>query len=259
MRRVPRELSAPDIRSRRGADPRGAAASTAGERRSCCQVLAKRHPRVGWPALSTVNEILGRHDLLRRRRGRRRWEHPGRGSLATERANQVWPADFKGQFKTRDGRYCYPLTVTDHFSRSLLLCEGLRSMKTEDAKPAFQRLFREVGTSRGDSHRQRCSVRLARYPGLEPAQRVVDEARDRPSADPSVEPAGKWDPRADASRAQARNGLPPAANLRAAAGPLRSLPRPLQRAASARRDRQRGARIALDPLAATLPRTSGGA
>jgi transposase InsO family protein len=57
----------------------------------------------------------------------------------------VWPADFKGHFKTKDGRYCYPLTVTDHFSRSLLLCDGLRSTKTEDTQNAFQRLFREVG------------------------------------------------------------------------------------------------------------------
>jgi putative transposase len=59
--------------------------------------------------------------------------------------DQVWPADFKGQFKTRDGCYCYPLTVTDHFSRTLLACRGLPSVKTEQAKPVFRFLFREVG------------------------------------------------------------------------------------------------------------------
>jgi putative transposase len=63
----------------------------------------------------------------------------------TERPNQVWPVDFKGQFKTRDGRYCYPLTVSDHFSRSVLLCKALPSVRTSGAKPAFRRLFREVG------------------------------------------------------------------------------------------------------------------
>jgi len=57
----------------------------------------------------------------------------------------VWPVDFKGQFKTRDGIYCYPLTVTDHFSRKPLLCKGLLSVRTEGAKPPFRRLFREVG------------------------------------------------------------------------------------------------------------------
>ena len=109
------------------------------------QVLGKQHPRLAWPARSTVNEILDRHGKLRKNRRRKRWRHPGAAALATERANQVWPADFKGQFKTRDGRYCYPLTVTDHYSRSLLLCKGLPSVKTEGAKPAFRRLFQEVG------------------------------------------------------------------------------------------------------------------
>jgi hypothetical protein len=35
--------------------------------------------------------------------------------------------------------------VTDHYSRSLLLCKGLPSVKTEGAKPAFRRLFQAVG------------------------------------------------------------------------------------------------------------------
>src|SRR5437870_3043980 len=73
------------------------------------------------------------------------WTHPGAAPLETQRPNQVWPADFKGQFKTRDGQYCYPLTVTDHFSRTLLVCRGLSSVKTEEAKPVFRALFREVG------------------------------------------------------------------------------------------------------------------
>jgi len=92
-----------------------------------------------------VNAILDRHGKLRRHRRRRRWEHPGAIPLETGRPNQVWPADFKGQFKTRDGRYCYPLTVTDHYSRALLACRGLRSVKGRAAKPVFLRLFREVG------------------------------------------------------------------------------------------------------------------
>jgi transposase InsO family protein len=53
--------------------------------------------------------------------------------------------DFKGQFKTRDGNYCYPLTVSDHYSRSVLLCKALPSVKTHGAKPAFRRLFQQVG------------------------------------------------------------------------------------------------------------------
>lgn len=57
----------------------------------------------------------------------------------------MWPADFKGHFRTGDGKYCYPLTVTDHFSRRLLLCQGLPSTRLDDARRAFLKLFREVG------------------------------------------------------------------------------------------------------------------
>lgn len=109
------------------------------------QVLRTRHPTRPWPSRSTVNAVLERHHLLRKQRRRRRWQHPGAAPLTTTRPNQVWPADFKGQFRTGDGRYCYPLTITDHFSRAVLTCHGLRSVTTRDAKPLFRALFRAVG------------------------------------------------------------------------------------------------------------------
>lgn len=109
------------------------------------KVLGTRHPDLAWPARSTVNALLERHHLLRKNRRRRKWAHPGAPALQTDRPNHVWPADFKGQFKTGDGQYCYPLTVTDHFSRALLVCRGLRSVKTTLVQPVFRTLFRAVG------------------------------------------------------------------------------------------------------------------
>jgi putative transposase len=91
-------------------------------------VLRRQHPTRSWPTRSTVNAILDRYALLHKNRRRPAWAHPGVAPLRTERPNQVWPADFKGQFRTGDGRYCYPLTVTDHFSRRVLLCQGLGSV-----------------------------------------------------------------------------------------------------------------------------------
>jgi putative transposase len=88
------------------------------------RVLRTRHPGRAWPARSTVNAILERHQLLQKNRRRRKWTHPGAIPIATQRPNQVWPADFKGQFRTGDGQYCYPLTVTDHFSRRVLRVRG---------------------------------------------------------------------------------------------------------------------------------------
>jgi hypothetical protein len=62
-----------------------------------------------------------------------------------DRPNAVWTTDFKGEFKTLDGYYCYPLTVVDGFSRFLLGCQGLYSTSYEASKPVFVRLFKEFG------------------------------------------------------------------------------------------------------------------
>jgi putative transposase len=108
-------------------------------------VLRARHPARVWPTRSTVNAILARHGLLRKHRRRTAAAHPGAAPLRTTAPNQVWPADFKGQFKTGDGAYCYPLTVTDHFSRAVLLCRALPSTRSTEARPALVQLFREAG------------------------------------------------------------------------------------------------------------------
>ena len=109
------------------------------------QVMMRNQPDRIWPARSTINEILGRHGLLRKTRRSRRPTHPGAPPLTTERPNQVWPVDFKGQFRMGNRRYGYPLTVTDHYSRSLLLCRALPSVQFVGVKPVFEQLFREVG------------------------------------------------------------------------------------------------------------------
>ena len=72
----------------------------------------------------------------------RKRPHPGR---PTDAPNSVWSADFKGQFKTLDGVYCYPLTVQDGFSRYLLGCQGLAGTTFVDTKRVFTRLFHEFG------------------------------------------------------------------------------------------------------------------
>ncbi|MGH8580524.1 MAG: DDE-type integrase/transposase/recombinase, partial [Gammaproteobacteria bacterium] len=105
-------------------------------------LLSRRHSEGAWPARSTVCDILDRHGLVRTPRARRR-VGPGTPTTAMGVPNGVWCADFKGQFKTRDGVYCYPLTVTDGYSRYLLGCQALSSVA--EAKPVFVRLFRAFG------------------------------------------------------------------------------------------------------------------
>lgn len=97
------------------------------------------------PAASTVADLLQRRGLVEPRRRRRRVEHEAAGPLQASAPNQVWAADYKGQFRTRDGRECYPLTVTDAFSRALLLCDALLSVRFSEARPSWERCFRIHG------------------------------------------------------------------------------------------------------------------
>jgi putative transposase len=113
--------------------------------RKILKVLRGRYPGRPWPARSTVQDILKRNGRVQPRRRRRHWKHPGAAPVQTTAANQVWTVDFKGQFRMRNGLYCYPLTVLDHFSRYLLCCHGLYDVRSEGAKRQFVRLFREYG------------------------------------------------------------------------------------------------------------------
>jgi transposase InsO family protein len=96
------------------------------------------------PARSTIHAVLDRHGLVRRM-GRPRQRASGTALSAGANPNDLWCADFKGEFKLGNSRYCYPLTVTDHASRFLLLCEALESTREDLAFTAFQRLFTERG------------------------------------------------------------------------------------------------------------------
>jgi putative transposase len=102
-----------------------------------------KHP----PAISTVHAVLDRHGLVTRRKPRR--PHAQGTDLSTPRQpNDLWCADYKGEFMLADRRYCYPLTVTDHESRYLLACEALSSTRESLAFPVFERVFKEVGLPR---------------------------------------------------------------------------------------------------------------
>ncbi len=133
------------------------------------KILSARQPNSAWPSRTTVCELLTRHGLSKKRRRRRLIGHPGKPTSIITAPNQIWSADFKGHFKTRDGQYCYPLTVTDNFSRYLLGCQALLSTSCADAKPVFRRLFQEFGLPerlRSDNGVPFATVSLARLSTL---------------------------------------------------------------------------------------------
>jgi transposase InsO family protein len=107
--------------------------------------LRTQDPKRAWPARSTIFDILARHDRVQHRRRRRHWKHPGAAPFNTTAPNQIWTIDFKGQFRTRNGIYCYPLTIIDHFSRYLLCCQALPDIGGAGVKPQLRHLFRTYG------------------------------------------------------------------------------------------------------------------
>ena len=107
--------------------------------------LAKRQPELALPAASTVGDLLERQGLTQSKRRRRTHQHPGTVSMVADTPNAVWSTDFKGQFRTGDGEYCFPLTVTDNHSRFLLGCHALPSVEQAGVFPVFTRLFQEYG------------------------------------------------------------------------------------------------------------------
>lgn len=110
--------------------------------------LMRKNPDIKLPSRFTVHEILNRYNLVaHRQRGRRKAASSFfQGPLVTsENPNEVWCADFKGQFQLGNHRYCYPLTISDHCSRFLLACESLEDTKGRGAQPVFEETFMEHG------------------------------------------------------------------------------------------------------------------
>lgn len=96
------------------------------------------------PAISTIHTVLDRYDLVSKGK-KRRQRAEGTPLSDGAQPNDLWCTDYKGEFQLGNKQYCYPLTVTDHASRYLLLCEAMESNKEQYALTAFERLFRERG------------------------------------------------------------------------------------------------------------------
>jgi len=109
-------------------------------------VLARNHPELSIPAASTIGDLLRRKGLSRMRRRRLRAQ-PGQPFAQVHAPNDLWCADFKGWFRTADGRRCDPLTITDAYSRFLIECRIVAPSYIE-VKRCFEQAFRRYGYPR---------------------------------------------------------------------------------------------------------------
>jgi len=106
--------------------------------------LKRLYPDMHCPAISTVHAVLDRHGLVKRRK-RRRNKACGTALAHVTEPNELWCADYKGEFMLADRRYCYPLTITDYASRYLFTVDALSTTKEVYAFSVFERTFKDFG------------------------------------------------------------------------------------------------------------------
>ena len=114
--------------------------------RKLLAVAARREPATAWPSRSTVCGLLKARGLVvaPRRRGSARLG-PSAPLAPITGPNDTWTTDFKGEFRTGDGVYCYPLTLRDGFSRFVLRCDALGGRTYEATRHRFAQAFAAYG------------------------------------------------------------------------------------------------------------------
>ena len=108
-------------------------------------VAARDRPMAPWPSRTTVCDLLKAHGLVTSRRRVRRLAGPALPLAPITAPNATWTVDFKGGFLTGDGRYCYPLTLRDAFSRFVLRCDALLGCTYQATRRRFEQAFAEYG------------------------------------------------------------------------------------------------------------------
>jgi putative transposase len=107
-------------------------------------IMGRRDPERSLPSIPTMARILDRAGLVKPRRRYRR-AHPGCPQTKVVDPNDIWPADYKGQFRLKNGKYCFPLTVSDLASRYILGVDAHPAISLERSFVHFRRLFEQYG------------------------------------------------------------------------------------------------------------------
>lgn len=107
--------------------------------------LKQQYPVLNVPTPSTINHWLEKNGLVEMRKRRSRVPPYTQPFIKCQSSNAVWSADFKGQFYTKDAKVCYPLTISDNYSRYLLKCVGLPGPRYQETRVGFVSAFQEYG------------------------------------------------------------------------------------------------------------------
>jgi len=95
---------------------------------------------------SSFKRVLERAGLTEKGKRRRVVVEGGRLSSGrrAQAVNEIWTVDFKGWWKTKEGR-CEPLTVRDEYSRYVLELRKLEDGRSQTVQRSFERLFERHG------------------------------------------------------------------------------------------------------------------
>lgn len=179
--------------------------------RKLINVLHRRHPELRMPGTTSVSCLIARNGLAKPQRRRHRVPTFPSHLTQAELPNEVWCADYKGQFRLATSQYCYPLTITDDASRFLIGIDAFDCINGEEARGAFDTAFSKYGlpkvirtdngapfASRGLLGLSRLSVfwikhgiRPERIESGEPQQNGRHERMHRTLKDETIRPAAK--------------------------------------------------------------------
>jgi putative transposase len=107
--------------------------------------LERHEPALVLPAPCTAAELLKREGLVKSRARKRHSTPYGAPFVQAVAANDLWAADFKGQFRLGNGELCYPLTLSDQATRFFLCCEGFNRPTYLQSRARCERAFRDYG------------------------------------------------------------------------------------------------------------------
>jgi transposase InsO family protein len=109
-------------------------------------LLSRQLAKEELPSRSTVHRVLAGKGMVKGRKRRRR------GPLIivepwaqAQGCNDIWGVDFKGWFRTGDKSKCFPLTVSDYYSRFILCFELLQSESLKLVQQRLEKLFARYG------------------------------------------------------------------------------------------------------------------
>src|ERR1700731_3544407 len=152
--------------------------------------IKRRRLGIALPAISTVHAVLDRHGLVPRGRRRHHFKAEGTSLSRPDHPNDLWCADYKGEFMLADRRYCYPLTITDFASRYL---RGALHHQGSLCLPGVRGRLQGVRSPQGHPHGQRRSLRKPQCAlRAEQGVGVVANARHRDGTHQARQPAAEW-------------------------------------------------------------------